>query len=84
LKKVQVKCPKSNFIKICLKESFHREKKDEETFFVFMWTDLPPGLITQREERLRKTFFVFFAQKRFFLVFLLSVEVLLEADPNDF
>jgi hypothetical protein len=27
---------------------------------------------------------VFFAQKKFFLVFLLSVEALLEADPNDF
>ncbi len=56
----------------------------------------------QREERLRKPFFVFVrgltlpqgrlhrekkdikTQKRFFLVFLLSVEVLLEADPNEF
>jgi hypothetical protein len=38
------KCPKLEFIMICLKESFHREKKDEEkSFFVFMQTDLPLG-----------------------------------------
>jgi hypothetical protein len=53
---------------------------------------MPQGELPQREERRRKTsprvdyterrktkknLFVFFAQKRFFLVFLLTVEVLL-------
>ncbi len=44
-----------------------------------MRTDIPLGKITQREE----TFFVFLNTKRVFLVFLLSVEVLLEEDLND-
>jgi hypothetical protein len=30
------KCPKSKFIRICLKEIFHREKKDEENLFLFL------------------------------------------------
>jgi hypothetical protein len=36
------KCLKSKFIRICLKESFHREKKDKENLF-FIRTDMPPG-----------------------------------------
>ncbi len=32
----------------------------------------------------KKNFFVFFCTKKVFLVFLLAVEVLLEADPNGF
>ena len=41
LREKNVKCPKSNFIRVCLKERFHREKKDSENFFcVFMQNDL--------------------------------------------
>jgi hypothetical protein len=46
--------------------------------------DLPQEELPQREERLRKFLFEFFCTKRFFFVFILSVEGLLEADPNDF
>jgi hypothetical protein len=28
LREINIKCPKSKLIRICLKESFHREKKD--------------------------------------------------------
>jgi hypothetical protein len=40
------KCPKSNFIRICLKERFHREKKDEENLFL----TFPQGRL-QREKK---------------------------------
>jgi hypothetical protein len=49
-----------------------------------MRTDLPSRVDYIERKKPKKNFFVFFAQKRFFLVFLLSVEVLLEADSNDF
>ncbi len=35
-KNTKRKWPKSKFIRICLKESFHREKKDEENLFLFL------------------------------------------------
>jgi hypothetical protein len=50
LREKNVKCHKSKFIRVCLKKSFYREKKDLEIFFcVFLLTDLPLGKITQRE-----------------------------------
>jgi hypothetical protein len=46
--------------------------------------DMPQWEVPHREERLRKTFFMFLCTNRFYLVFLLSAEALLEADPNEF
>jgi hypothetical protein len=30
IKRRNVRCPKSKFIRICLRKSFHREKKDKQ------------------------------------------------------
>jgi hypothetical protein len=44
LKEQSTKCPKSKFYRICLKESFQREKKDKKNlFYDFMQSDLPLG-----------------------------------------
>jgi hypothetical protein len=40
-------------------------RKTKKTFFCFLRTDLPPGWITQREERLRKIFLCFHTKKVF-------------------
>ncbi len=59
-------------------------RKTKKTFFCF-YADWPSPRVDYTEGRkTKKNFFVFLAQKKFFLVFLLSVEVLLEADHNDF
>jgi hypothetical protein len=57
-----------------------REERRRKPFLFLCGLSFPQG----RLHREKKNFFVFFAKKRFFIVFLLSVEVLLEADPNDF
>ncbi len=59
-------------------------RKTKKTFFVFMRNWPSPRVDYTERRKLKKNFFVFFAQKRFSLIFFLSVEVLLEADPNDF
>ncbi len=62
------KCPKSKSLGSASRRASTERRNTKKPFFVFLRTDLPPGQITQREERLRRTclcFFVFFSLQNF-------------------
>ncbi len=83
-KKKKWKCPKSKFIRICLKENFHREKKDWEKPFLGLKENVlnqnalgsfSRRTSTERRKTMKKLFSLK-TQNRFLLVFLLSCYLL--------
>ncbi len=81
----KTKRKKENVLNQNLLGSASRRAATERRNLFCFYADWPSPRVDYTERRkTKKNFFVFFAQKKFILVFLLSVEVLLEAEPNDF